>query len=311
MIHLYPIDHIGNGLPESLPKTPAGFLWEGRDHLFFECGKHAIRHVIRSLHIGRNDEVAILTSSDSTYVSTCVSATIFNFCKISRRLSNHTRAIFVIHEFGVPHPRISELSATARERGIPLIEDCAHTFDSRHQGRRVGTFGDFTIYSLKKHLPMTNGGILVGERLEGSGGVFSEGVAESVQRNFEPLEPYIAALSRARRRHFNWWARQFPEMPQVFNWQDEWTPYFMMFRSAAAGEFYRLFDCVGAEWGRTHVDGWIAAPTQPLASLGELQEAAVVLHDFVAEQPGATASPASGRPLPELRRRSSAGAHPR
>src|SRR5437879_1894151 len=63
-------------------------------------GKRLLSAVLASLGLTRRDEIAILTTSGETYVTTCVSVTAFNFAKISRIVSLDTRVVIVIHEFG-------------------------------------------------------------------------------------------------------------------------------------------------------------------------------------------------------------------
>ncbi|HEY7134569.1 MAG TPA: DegT/DnrJ/EryC1/StrS family aminotransferase [Acidimicrobiia bacterium] len=81
---------------------------------------------------------------------------------IAARLSDRTRAIVVTHLFGNPcdMPAIEEL---ARERGLPVIEDCAQAYLARSRGRLVGTIGAVGCFSLQqgKHITTGEGGIVV------------------------------------------------------------------------------------------------------------------------------------------------------
>ncbi|MFN6037530.1 MAG: DegT/DnrJ/EryC1/StrS family aminotransferase [Bacteroidota bacterium] len=123
-------------------------------------GREAISIILKSLCLQFKDEIYITTTFDFPNVSSCVTSTIFNYCKPSRVLSSDTKAIFVIHEFGVPHPHLLQLKNTALNLGIPLIEDCAHTFLSESKGIHVGKVGDYTLTSLSKFFPVNKGGIL-------------------------------------------------------------------------------------------------------------------------------------------------------
>jgi dTDP-4-amino-4,6-dideoxygalactose transaminase len=71
-------------------------------------------------------------------------------------LTPRTRALVVQHTFGIPADmeRFAEL---ARRRGLPLIEDCCHTYRSTWGGRAVGTFGDAAFYSFEWGKPLTVG----------------------------------------------------------------------------------------------------------------------------------------------------------
>ena len=107
MIRILPLEQIKeNGLTKnfylrSIENDSHRELSEiiGSDYTVFESGKAAIRALIEDLKLTRNDEVLITTTTDTSFVSTCVSATIFNYCKISRILTENTKAIFIIHNF--------------------------------------------------------------------------------------------------------------------------------------------------------------------------------------------------------------------
>lgn len=81
-------------------------------------------------------------------------------------MTKNTRAILVIHEFRVPFNEMASLSRIAHERNITLIEDCAHTIDSLHKGRHVGTLGTHVILSFPKIFPLKSGGALIGPSVE-------------------------------------------------------------------------------------------------------------------------------------------------
>ena len=69
------------------------------------------------------------------------------------------RAILVAHLFGLPIS-LTEVRAFCSERGIGLIEDCAHCFFGAADGISVGAVGDFAIDSLPKFPPVIEGGLL-------------------------------------------------------------------------------------------------------------------------------------------------------
>jgi dTDP-4-amino-4,6-dideoxygalactose transaminase len=81
---------------------------------------------------------------------------------ISRCLSDRTRAIMVTHLFGNPC-EMGPIMDLARNRGIPVIEDCAQAFMAEFDGRFVGTIGNIGCFSLQqgKHITTGEGGIVV------------------------------------------------------------------------------------------------------------------------------------------------------
>lgn len=81
---------------------------------------------------------------------------------IERALSPRTRAIIVTHLFGNPAD-MQAITALARSRHIPIIEDAAQAFGATFAGRPVGTFGTIGCFSLQqgKHITCGEGGIVV------------------------------------------------------------------------------------------------------------------------------------------------------
>ena len=171
-ISLSPIDHYyGKPInpaitsPSELRDKIASYFGHYRGNITVQ-GRAAITALLEHLGLKREDEVWIMTTFNFPNVSSHVTATIFNICKPSRVLTENTRAIFVIHEFGIPHPEILNLKKIAKKRGIPLIEDCAHTLSSYNKDYRVGTVGDYVIISFPKIFPVKWGGALLGEEVD-------------------------------------------------------------------------------------------------------------------------------------------------
>jgi len=79
---------------------------------------------------------------------------------IEQKIDGHTRALFIIHYFGFPQP-IDRIVRVCEAHNLFLIEDAAHAFLSRYNGRYLGTFGHFGILSMKKTLPLPDGGALL------------------------------------------------------------------------------------------------------------------------------------------------------
>ncbi|MEA2604891.1 MAG: perosamine synthetase [Acidobacteriota bacterium] len=77
-------------------------------------------------------------------------------------LGERTRAIVVTHLFGNPCD-MGPILKLARQRGIPVIEDCAQAFLARDQERMVGTMGTIGVFSLQqgKHVTCGEGGLVV------------------------------------------------------------------------------------------------------------------------------------------------------
>lgn len=126
------------------------------DYEFTLSGKLAISKALSFYDLKNNDEVYIITTTGNKYVSSCVTNEIEKYCKWSRELSEKTKLIFVIHEFGMVYQHME----TLLELGIPIIEDLAMSLFSTDVTNKTGKYGDFTIYSLPKFFPLQYGGIL-------------------------------------------------------------------------------------------------------------------------------------------------------
>lgn len=131
-----------------------GYL--GKNLIITESGKSAIKLAIESYDLNKNDYITILTTSGNSYISGCVTKTIEEYCKWDRKISNQTKLLFIIHEFGFPF----DFPDTVINSGIPIIEDCAYSFYSQNKEASVGEIGDFAIFSLPKIFPVHYGGLL-------------------------------------------------------------------------------------------------------------------------------------------------------
>jgi len=66
-------------------------------------------------------------------------------------------AVWVVHIGGHIAFQIEEISRLCREKGIILLEDCAHAHGASWNGRRAGTWGDAGIYSFYATKTVTTG----------------------------------------------------------------------------------------------------------------------------------------------------------
>ncbi|HCC54239.1 MAG TPA: aminotransferase DegT [Desulfobulbaceae bacterium] len=86
-------------------------------------------------------------------------------CQAALRLiTPKTRAVIVPHMFGTPCAGITLF----KERGIPVIEDCAQSVGAELAGGKVGTLGDLSIFSFYATKVMTcgEGGMVASNRPE-------------------------------------------------------------------------------------------------------------------------------------------------
>jgi dTDP-4-amino-4,6-dideoxygalactose transaminase len=78
-----------------------------------------------------------------------------------------TRAIVPVHFAGRPCD-MDALATLRRERGLGLVEDCAHAIETEYHGRHAGTFGDFGCFSfyVTKNVVTGEGGMVLASREE-------------------------------------------------------------------------------------------------------------------------------------------------
>ena len=77
-------------------------------------------------------------------------------------------AVWVVHIGGHIAFQIEDISTYCKEKGIILLEDCAHAHGATWNGRKAGTWGDAGIYSFyaTKTISTGEGGMLVSQNKE-------------------------------------------------------------------------------------------------------------------------------------------------
>lgn len=82
--------------------------------------------------------------------------------KIEAAITPRTKAIIAVHLHGVPAP-MDEIQEIARRHGLFVIEDACQAHGAKYKGRKVGTIGDASAFSLNqnKMLSAGEGGLFV------------------------------------------------------------------------------------------------------------------------------------------------------
>ena len=128
---------------------------------------------------------------------------------LKRALTPKTRAIVSVSIAG--HPcRAAEIAAIARERGIPVIEDAAHSLTARIGEAPVGTQADITCFSFyaTKGVTAGEGGMVVTAREEW---------AERIRR----LSLHgLSAAAWSRYDKGGWWEYDVTELGYKYNMTD-------------------------------------------------------------------------------------------
>jgi len=75
-----------------------------------------------------------------------------------RRAKNKSiKAIIVVHLYGMP-ANMDDIMAVAEKYGIPVIEDAAEALGSKYNGKSLGSFGDFGVFSFNGNKIITTSG---------------------------------------------------------------------------------------------------------------------------------------------------------
>ena len=140
---------------DGTPKTAKLYLDKRfGSYCLFKKGRDALYVALQSYNLTKEDYVTILTTSGNFYVSKCVTREIEKFCKWNREVTDKTKIIIFVHEFGFPCRNMKKVA----KYGLPIIEDCAHTFYDTDS--EIGRYSDYVVYSLPKAFPMQMGGLL-------------------------------------------------------------------------------------------------------------------------------------------------------
>tara|TARA_Y100001936_G_scaffold134592_1_gene131575 strand:- start:871 stop:2019 length:1149 start_codon:yes stop_codon:yes gene_type:complete len=76
--------------------------------------------------------------------------------KLQQKITKNTKVIMPIHYAGLPC-KINEIKKIAAENHIPLIEDAAESIGASIKNKKVGTFGDASIFSFAANKVLTSG----------------------------------------------------------------------------------------------------------------------------------------------------------
>lgn len=140
----------------------------------FAAGRVGLYGILRSLGIGREDEVLLpapthivvanairYTGARPVYVDCELETFNIDLAQAASRVTPRTKALILQHGFGIPVDL--DLASELAERGVVLIEDCVHALGSKYRGRLLGTFGTAAFFSTEetKTISTTMGGMVV------------------------------------------------------------------------------------------------------------------------------------------------------
>lgn len=138
-------------------------------------GTAALEIAVKALRLSEGDEVIMPTFT----IISCAEAVTrvgavpvlvdshpdtWNMCveDIEKKITSRTKAIMVVHIYGLPVEMDSVLDIAERH-GLKVIEDAAEMHGQTYKGRPCGSFGDISVFSFypNKHITTGEGGMLV------------------------------------------------------------------------------------------------------------------------------------------------------
>ncbi|WP_136525565.1 DegT/DnrJ/EryC1/StrS family aminotransferase [Geomonas ferrireducens] len=148
----------------------------GRAHgIAVANGSGALDIAVAALRLGPGDEVILPTFT----IISCAAAVVragavpvlvdadpvtwnMDPAQVARRITPRTKAIMVVHLYGLPAD-LDPLLEIARRHGLKVIEDAAQMHGQSYRGRPCGSFGDVSTFSFypNKHVTTGEGGMLV------------------------------------------------------------------------------------------------------------------------------------------------------
>jgi perosamine synthetase len=135
----------------------------------------ALHIALASLGIGKGDEVIV---PDITWIATAAAVRYVGarpvfadiepdtWCidprKMEKKITKRTKAVIPVHLYGHPAD-MAAIMAVAKRHNLRVIEDAAESIGSLYNGRKTGSFGDFSCFSFHgtKILTTGEGGILL------------------------------------------------------------------------------------------------------------------------------------------------------
>lgn len=163
-------------------------LLDGRASVAVNSGTSGLHLGLLAAGIGPGDEVIVpsftfaatansvaLTGATPVFADIELDHYCLDIAHVESLISDKTKGIMPVHLYGHP-ANVVAFRELADARGIKLFEDAAQAHGAGIDGRKVGTFGDFAMFSLYPTKNMTSG----------EGGMVSTGDA-TVERNLRLL----------------------------------------------------------------------------------------------------------------------------
>jgi len=130
-------------------------------------GTAALHLAVRTLGIGEGDEVIVpsftfiavansVCYERATPVFVDIDPITLNMdpASVEAAITPRTRAIIIVHNFGVP-AEMASLMAIAHRYNLAVIEDACEAIGATYDSQQVGTFGDISVFAFYPNKQMT------------------------------------------------------------------------------------------------------------------------------------------------------------
>ncbi|BCW46160.1 DegT/DnrJ/EryC1/StrS family aminotransferase [Arthrobacter sp. StoSoilB5] len=159
-------------------------LLDGRAAVAVNSGTSGLHLGLLAAGIGAGDEVIVpsftfaatansvaLTGATPVFADVDPDYYTLDPASVESKITDRTAAIMPVHLYGHPFD-VDAIGALAAKHGVKVFEDAAQAHGAAVNGRKVGTFGDFAMFSLYPTKNMTSG----------EGGMVSTGLADVERR---------------------------------------------------------------------------------------------------------------------------------
>ncbi|MFJ5954980.1 DegT/DnrJ/EryC1/StrS family aminotransferase [Paenarthrobacter sp. NPDC092416] len=159
-------------------------LLDGRAAVAVNSGTSGLHLGLLAAGIGPGDEVIVpsftfaatansvaLTGATPVFADVTLDHYTLDPASVEAKITDKTAAVMPVHLYGHPFD-VDAIGALATKHGIKVFEDAAQAHGAAVNGRKVGTFGDFAMFSLYPTKNMTSG----------EGGMVSTGLADVERR---------------------------------------------------------------------------------------------------------------------------------
>jgi dTDP-4-amino-4,6-dideoxygalactose transaminase len=153
-------------------RSPQEQLHPGAARFFFFWARNALYHALHALHVPRTARVLLpaylCKAAVEPFKAYGLQVDFYDiqrdctpdFAQMEAKLHPSTRVVLAVHYFGFPQ-KIREFREFCHGHNLLLFEDCAHVLRSEAHGHPLGFFGDASVFSYRKFLPMFDGAELL------------------------------------------------------------------------------------------------------------------------------------------------------